>query len=335
MSHASFFKVLGLATTAPEAAVRARFKVLALAYHPDKMNPEFKLQATARFCVIKEAYDYCLAHLDPNAEDDVDDDDDDEDWRGRLPKNIFNFNSTWWDGLKGDEPLPIKNWAEACQNAHRFANVRLDELTKHSLNINYRAAYENFEKWRRKHIERPQEEERLQQNINELPERLQAHARRALAEKRAAPDYFYDNYQEDHGEEQYFWLPDPAKQLIGTWRYQHNSLAGSGVTPQQRLAQFRHQVEALDMRIPTFGIELRTPAEVRFRRERRELTEARLVADVKCVEMMKREMELNKQLSQSVKSIDENIPLAEETTAALKETSEPSGLEESLKSETA
>ncbi|CAG5160109.1 uncharacterized protein ALTATR162_LOCUS5740 [Alternaria atra] len=112
-SNAYFFRALGLSTTAIEATVWARFKLLPLVHHPDKADPGRKNEVTDRFCEIQHAYEYRMSHLDPNAYD-VAKREDDEGWDGELPTGIFNANSAWWNELKGIGPTPVIEWAAAC-----------------------------------------------------------------------------------------------------------------------------------------------------------------------------------------------------------------------------
>ncbi|KAI4942143.1 hypothetical protein J4E91_010342 [Alternaria rosae] len=218
---------------------------------------------------------YCQL-MDPEEEEaeDYEDEDDDADWRGKLPTGIFDANSAWWDELQGDEPMTILKWAEA--------------LEQRKLNVSYLKAYENFEYWRRKHIERYEEEDRIQQDINALPERLQVHVRRSLEAKRAESKYCYEQYQEDHDDEQYFWEqealedPDSIPMPTDTWRYRHNAVESSA-TPQQHLANFRIQCKAVEQRNIGWieqGIEYYPQAEMDCRARRRKETEARLLEEV-------------------------------------------------------
>jgi len=313
MSGASFFKALGLAPTVSETSVRSRFKILALAYHPDKTNAVNKAVATSRFVEIRQAYEYCMSHLSPEeeVEEDYEHEDDDSDWRGKLPAGIFDANSAWWDELRGDEPMAIRKWAEACQNAQRFAAVKLDEVEQRKLNVSYLKAYENFECWRRKHIERYEEEDRIQQDINALPERLQVHVRRSLEAKRAEQDYCYEQYQEDHDEEQYFWEqealedPDSIPMPTDTWRYRHNAVENSA-TPKQHLVNFRIQCAAVEKRNIEWkeqGIEYYPQAEMDRRTRRRKRTEARLPEDVARAEKQARALQMINDIN-SAKRVD-------------------------------
>ena len=273
----------------------------------DKMNAVNKAVATSRFVEMRQAYEYCMSHLRPEEEEeeeeeekDYENEDDDADWRGKLPTGIFDANSAWWDELQGDEPMVILKWAEACQNVHRFANVKLDEVEQRKLNVSYLKAYENFEYWRRKHIERYEEEDRIQQDINALPERLQVHVRRSLEAKRAESKYCYEQYQEDHDDEQYFWVqealedPDFIPMPTDTWRYRHNAV-GNSATPQQHLANFRIQCKAIEQRNIGWieqGIEYYPQAEMDRRARRRKETEARLLEEVARAEKAARERKL-------------------------------------------
>jgi curved DNA-binding protein CbpA len=324
MSNAYFFKTLDLPTTATEAAVRKRYKLLALVHHPDKAEPGQEEEASIRFCDIQHAYEYCMSHLDPNAYEE----EGESSWDGELPAGIFNANSAWWNELKGNEPTAIKEWAVACENAIRFSSVKLDDLEQYMLNIRYQTAYNNFESWRRRNIEEPQEEQQLQDSINALPERLRHHARRALDAKRARLDYDTDNYQEDHDEELYFddWEIAKFQTAVagasapkGTWRDFHNStVVGSKSTPQKQLALFRKQIPALEQRVPTFGIEDRTRGDKKRRKAKRDITELRLVQAVKLDEKIKRENELRKRADEYMRSLKNIGPSGEATAATLK-----------------
>jgi curved DNA-binding protein CbpA len=312
------FQILGLAPTATAAEVRTKFKVLALLHHPDKVEKQSRDEATERFREINEAYEYCISHIDLTISDNSEEQEpeDNTEWRGKLPEDIFNANSEWWNDLKGDEPEPVKQWAIACENALRFASIKLDETEMYILNTEYSDAYNNFELWRRKHIEKPAEEEKLQQDIAALPERLQAHAREALNAKRATSGYTRDNYQEDHDEEYYFdeWeaLADEEALPSGTWRTLYNSTNNVRVPPQQRLALFRKQVAALEQRTPTFGIQERALADEKRRLKKRQETEAFLVKEVEQAEKVKREGAILTSLSpkKQAKKITTSFPAA-------------------------
>jgi hypothetical protein len=182
----SAFQTLGLAPTASAAEVRTKYKSLALLQHPDKVEPQFRDEATDHFRQINEAYEHCMSHLQPAAED-TSEPEDNTDWLGKLPDSIFNANSEWWLDLKGSEPEPVKRWATACEKALRFAYVKLNETDRYILKTEYADAYDKFENWRRKHMEKFAEEEKLQADIDALPERLRARAREALNTKRATP----------------------------------------------------------------------------------------------------------------------------------------------------
>ncbi|KAI4705617.1 hypothetical protein J4E81_000501 [Alternaria sp. BMP 2799] len=266
-------------------------------------------------------------------EDYEDEEDDDSDWRGKLPAGIFDANSAWWEGLQGDEPMAILKWAEACQNAERFAAVKLDEVEQRKLNVSYLKAYENFEYWRRKHVERYDEEDRIQQDINALPERLQVHVRRSLEAKRAEQDYCYEQYQEDHDEEQYFWEqealedPDSIPMPTDTWRYRHNAVENSA-TPKQHLVNFRIQCAAVEKRNIEWkeqGIQYYPQAEMDRRTRRRKRTEVRLLEDVARAEKQARELKLIQDVN-SAKRVDR---LAKATATELIDGIIPQCLEDS------
>lgn len=65
------------------------------------------------------------------------------------------------------------------------------------LNMKFQDTYARFEYWCRKHIERFDEEDRIQATINQMPERQRRWARQALEEKRSASGYVYNTYRED------------------------------------------------------------------------------------------------------------------------------------------
>jgi DnaJ-class molecular chaperone len=88
----SAFQTLGLTPTASAAEVRTKYKSLALGHHPDKVEPQFRDEATNRFREIQEAYEYCMSHLQTAAED-TSEPEENTDWRGKLPDSIFNANS--------------------------------------------------------------------------------------------------------------------------------------------------------------------------------------------------------------------------------------------------
>ncbi|KAG9193344.1 hypothetical protein G6011_03379 [Alternaria panax] len=323
MSNAYLFNTLGLKSTATEAAVRTSFKLLALIHHPDKAVPGREKEAIRRFCEIQHAYEFCLSHPDPNGYD-VKEGGDGKGWDGELPAGILNANSAWWNKLKGNEPAPALEWARACEKALRFASVKLDKLERYMLHSDYRAAYDNFENWRRKHKEEPKEEERIQQDIRALPARIQSHARTALSARRAAPEYYQDNYQEDHDEEWYFTPEamegEEAWRLTGTWRnYIRCSINSKKTSPQQYLALFRKQVAALERRSPTFGIEDRSPADEKRSPHKRNATEARLVKAVKRDEQYQHSEAMKKKAAALLKHAKESGPSVRSTAATLEE----------------
>ncbi|KAL1799198.1 hypothetical protein ACET3X_003235 [Alternaria dauci] len=253
----------------------------------------------------------------------------DDDWDGELPTGIFNANSAWWNEIKGNEPVPVLEWAAACGTAFRFASVQLDELERQTLDSNYHAAYERFENWRQRHIDQPKEEERKQQEINEIPAHRQPHARRALAEKRAEPDYCWDkNYQEDHEEDLYFDTWDAIKDEgalppTGTWRDRHNSsVVGKKTTPHRQLALFRKQAAALERRSPMLVFKERSPKDEILRSKRGNGTEARLIAAVKRDEQIKNDAVMKKKAAAFTKGFKGIDPSAELIPATNKKTTE-------------
>jgi curved DNA-binding protein CbpA len=307
----SAFQTLSLTPTASAAEVRTKYKSLALGHHPDKVEPQFRDEATNRFREIQEAYEYCMSHLQTAAED-TSEPEENTDWRGKLPDSIFNANSGWWLGLNGDEPEPVKGWAMACEKALRFASVKLDETDRYILKTEYAHAYDDFENWRRKHMEKFTEEEKLQADIEALPERLRTRARETLNTKRATPGYTQDNYQEDHDEEYYF---DEWDDFV-TAKTRPNRTYNSSLPPQKRLALFRKQVAALEQRPP---IADRTPAEERRRAKRRQETGAMLVQEVERDEELKREAAIKKGLCSPKKKVRKVGPEAEVRATELEE----------------
>ncbi|KAF1835889.1 hypothetical protein BDW02DRAFT_547090 [Decorospora gaudefroyi] len=320
-THKSYFRTLGLVPTATEGAVRTAFRRLALIYHPDKADARFDEANTARFREIYEAYEYCLSHLNmaTMAEDDEEaEEEDTTDWRAKLPDGNFGFNTAWCDELTGDEPEPIKQWAEACRKAERSSFTHLDETERYLLDTEYMAAYEGFEKWRRKHVEKPEQKARLQDDINSMPNRLRGHAREALRTKRSTPGYKYDDgYQDDYDEEQHFYeweaVTDGESRPTGTWRDLHNASVTANITPQHRLALFKKQVAALKQR---------NSHDASAHPSARNETERLLTKEVDRDEKAKREAEIKKKLAKSITQ-NKKLGSSSEVNAALLEDTVP------------
>lgn len=158
------------------------------------------------------------------------------------------------DHLAGDEPAVVRRWARVCAKAVRNAPF-LNNMTRTEraiLNMEYRAASQRFKLWRRKHIERFDEEDRIQAQINQMLKRERRWAQRALDEKRSAPGYVYDMYREDIDEDTCFELEpedETAKLQDQTWRRGWNTVEHQQ-TPQQCLEAFERQVKAAEKRGP-------------------------------------------------------------------------------------
>lgn len=195
----TFYNRLGLRSNATEAKVRSAYKTLALQQHPDKFAESDRKQATEAFQQLQEAYNFCLSAAQSRSGVDVDwenfytdteDDDNDSDWRRRLPLGIGG-SGPWWNELNGDEPTTVLHWAHVCekavQNASRFSSM--SETEQDLFNKEYDLAGRRFETWRQKHIEKFEQEDRLQQTISDLPERLCHHTRAKLEELRSSNEY--------------------------------------------------------------------------------------------------------------------------------------------------
>lgn len=126
------------------------------------------------------------------------------------------------------------------------------------LDMELQATYTRFEYWRRKHVEQFEEEDKIQADINRMPERQRRWARQAPEEKRSAPGYVYDVYCEDVDEQACFdfvdeMLAEEAQMLTKsgdeTWRKGWNSVRNRQ-TPTERLEAFERQVIAAETRGP-------------------------------------------------------------------------------------
>ncbi|KAF1840160.1 uncharacterized protein K460DRAFT_296544 [Cucurbitaria berberidis CBS 394.84] len=235
------YRTLGVGPNASEDSIRAAYKALALQYHPDKVDKLNRAEATVH-------------ELEDGAED--------LDWRGKLPEGIGGSGTAWWDALEGNEPGPVKRWAKVSAKAQQNVGMKVDATARFILNAEYQDAYEGFENWRRKHIEKRDQEERLQNDIDAMSLRLRDQARATLAEKRSAPGYQHDDYQQFNLDEEQFFEDDSSKRT-GTWRDNHNTLASGKIPVQQRYTLFKKQVSAIERRLSTFDPEFRTKTELR------------------------------------------------------------------------
>jgi hypothetical protein len=157
--------------------------------------------------VLQEAYDYGMLNIDLCAAVDYVpyEDEDETDYREQFPPGLGGTGA-WWNELGDDAPEPVRWWTKVNENVVS--------------NAEYHAAYLCFESWRRKHIEKFDMEDRLQESINNIAEQQARWARYALKQKRSAPDYTpYDVYEETVDEEACFELPDheiPKKHFVGS-----------------------------------------------------------------------------------------------------------------------
>ncbi|KAH5432832.1 hypothetical protein HBI47_093680 [Parastagonospora nodorum] len=292
MQRKQYYRRLGLQSNATEADIRAAYETLALQQHPDKAIDSDREKATKNFQKLQEAYEFCLFCAEAqilgvddegHAEDDVDDQDD-SDWRGQLPHGVGGTGS-WWKELSGDEPAPVRRWAEVSEKAVRNAPFlsSMSKIERNLLNKEYSAAYQCFELWRQKYIEKLDQGDKLQHSINNLPERQASHARVALDNHRSSSDYEYKTGYEDEVDEEAFFGPPfgdqiPSK-LTYTWRNNHN--VALKIAPQKRLAQFQRQVAATESR---GALPYHTKAEERRREKNRAASATALVANVKLAE---------------------------------------------------
>jgi len=292
MQPKQYYRRLGLQNNATEAEIRAAYKTLALQQHPDKAIGSDREKATKNFQQLQEAYEFCLFCAEAqilgvddegNPEDDIDDHDDSH-WRGQLPDGVGGTGS-WWEELSGDEPAPVRRWAEVSEKAVRNAPFlsSMSGIERGLFNKEYSTAYQRFDIWRQKHIEKLDQEDKLQHDINTLPARQASHARTALDEYRSSPDYEYKTgYEDEVDEEAFFDSPfgdEIPSKLTNTWRNNHN--AALKIAPQTRLAQFQRQVAATESR---GALQYHTKAEERMRKKNRAASAAALVANVRLAE---------------------------------------------------
>lgn len=321
----SSYQILEISPKALESEVRAAYKRLALYFHPDKVDRQDREVATEKFIEIQAAYEYCLKRCKiATVEDDPEDtlkpfwgDDESVDWRGKLPPGIGGSGTAWWSQLRGDEPAPVLRFAKVSAKAERNAYVKLTDMERVELDVEFENAYDDYEQWRRIHIEKRDQEDRLQSGINALPERLRDQARRDLDELRSMRGYTFDTgYQDGHDEDQYFHEWEAGlKRPTNTWRDTHNAPIVSNVTSHQRLGLFKKQVEALEQRIPTFNIKGRTEGDTKRKAKARAATEGKLMKEVEREIKVKRETEVQKKIRLVLRDAkSQNAALQEEST---------------------
>ena len=153
----------------------------------------------------------------------------------------------------------VLRWAQvnaiAARNAAQFSSMT--ETERIILNMEYMTAYRSWEIWRRKHIERFDQDERIEAHIDSLPERERRWVRILVDEKRAVDEYDWDLYRDDlNGFEAqcastpyYPGVENDKWWQNTTWRngpndLGQNSVANSKVTPRQSVEAFRVQVAA-------------------------------------------------------------------------------------------
>jgi hypothetical protein len=204
---------------------------------------------------------------------------DDTDWRGKLPYGIFGFNTTWWNELTGDEPEPVMRWAAVCAKSQGNGGAKMTKTERWILNTEYYAAYEDFENWRHIHIEKHDQEDRLQAEINKMNSRAREQARANLGAKQSAPGYEFDPgyYEEEHDE-------------------RRGKFSG-----EKRHASFKAQVAVLEQRDSTLDSRYQSKAEKKRKAKTRRETEARIMQEIEREEMTKFGANIKKKLTQTSK----------------------------------
>lgn len=174
----------------------------------------------------------------------------------------------------------------------------MSKTERDQLNEEYAQAYQRFETWRQKHIEKFEQEDRLQHFLGSIPERLGQHARAHHIEAfLSSSDYKYECEELTEADERAcFKLDDSMKIPSNTWRDNHNS--ASSISAEARLGQFERQVAATDAR----GIQARSYNKERQRANARASTTARLEAELK--EEKEKEKAIEKNKRRHVKKLD-------------------------------
>ena len=167
------------------------------------------------------------------------------------------------------------------------------------MNFEYENSYEAFGTRRQVQLERFDQEDALQAELDKLNERECRQARAALDEKRSAKHYehdygYYDdvNYDDDF-EEDPTAIPlefcDP-----NDWRTHHR--ANANITLQRQLELFRRQVYALEQRVPTTSAD--SKKQIKRLEELREI-EQDIVDEIAEEEVMKQNQKTRRHLEQN------------------------------------
>jgi hypothetical protein len=168
-------------------------------------------------------------------------------------------------------------WAAVCAKSQRNGGAKMTKTERWILNTEYYTAYEDFENWRHIHIEKHDQEDRLQAEISKMNYRAREQARANLETKRSATGYKFDAgyYEEDHDEK-------PGK-----------------ISAEKRLASFKAQVAALEQRESCPDSKYQSKAEKKRKARSREETEARIMKEIKHEEMAKFRANTKKKLAQT------------------------------------
>jgi curved DNA-binding protein CbpA len=249
--YESPYHCLGISSSASEPEVRAAYRTLALQLHPDKVDENDREDATAQFQELQRAYEICLKrlqHLGPITELDWICDPDADDY-SNLRDGTYDMGDgafwdagwrpvrgqDWWDNMTADHPAPLRNWGKACKRAHRNSHRNMTDTERVILNLEFMAAQEEYEAWRRQQ----ELEEQRKQKWTQLNERERRNAEFLQSQKRQEPEsgFCNDGYDEHlAAEEEYFrlWECQDWKFLVKrpqtrTWRdLTPNKVSGYG-----------------------------------------------------------------------------------------------------------
>lgn len=269
--YESPYQCLGINSSASEAEVRAAYRTLALQLHPDKVDENDRDDATAQFQELQRAYEICLKRLralgatteldwvcDPDADcysnfrDGRYDEGDGAFWdAGWRPIR----GQDWWDNLTQDHPAPLRNWGKACKRAHLNSRHEMTDTERVILNLEFTAAQEEYEAWRRQQ----EFEEQRGKNMTQLNERERRNAEffKAKMRQEGESGLYNDIYDEDPAaEEECFqlWECQDVKFLVkkkpptGTWRDSTpNKVSGyeRHVNPHSQLRQYNNSTAML------------------------------------------------------------------------------------------
>jgi curved DNA-binding protein CbpA len=239
--YESPFHCLGIKPSASESEIRAAYRTLALQLHPDKVYEDDREDATIQFQELQRAYEVCLKRLrridvpteldwvyDSDADDHINfrgqtyDEGEFASWdAGRQPVP----GQDWWDNLTQDHPAPLRKWGKACKRAHRNSRRQMTDTERVILNLEFVAAQEEYEAWRRQQ----EFEEQWKQKETQLNERERRYAEFFQAQRRQEGERvdWNDDYEEDFAAEEgcfQLWECQDEKFLTkkkppaGTWR---------------------------------------------------------------------------------------------------------------------